>query len=34
MVVNARHVKSIAGRKTDIKDSHWLDFLRRYGLCS
>lgn len=31
-VVNARHVKQVPGRKTDVLDSHWLASLGRYGL--
>jgi transposase len=31
-VVNARHVKNVPGRKTDVKDSKWLATLARYGL--
>jgi transposase len=31
-VVNARHVKNVPGRKTDVKDSQWLATLARYGL--
>jgi hypothetical protein len=31
-VVNARHVKQVPGRKTDVKDSQWLARLARYGL--
>ena len=31
-VVNARRVKQIPGKKTDINDSHWLATLGRYGL--
>jgi transposase len=31
-VVNARHVKQVPGRKTDVKDSQWLARLGRYGL--
>jgi transposase len=31
-VVNARHVKQVPGRKTDVKDSQWLASLARYGL--
>lgn len=31
-VVNAKHVKQVPGRKTDINDSHWLASLARYGL--
>jgi transposase len=33
-VVNARHVKQVPGRKTDVKDSQWLARLARYGLVS
>ncbi len=31
-VVNARHVKHVPGRKTDVLDSQWLAKLGRYGL--
>lgn len=31
-VVNARHVKTVPGRKTDIGDAHWLATLARAGL--
>lgn len=31
-VVNARHVKKVPGRKTDVQDSHWLAMLARFGL--
>lgn len=31
-VVNARHVKQVPGRKTDVQDSQWLATLGRYGL--
>jgi transposase len=31
-VVNARHVKNVPGRKTDVSDSHWLASLLRVGL--
>ena len=31
-VVNARHVKNVPGRKTDINDAHWLATLARAGL--
>jgi transposase len=31
-VVNARHVKQVPGRKTDVMDSQWLATLARYGL--
>jgi transposase len=32
LVVNARHVKAVPGRKTDVKDSEWLADLLRHGL--
>lgn len=31
-VVNARHVKTVAGRKTDVADAQWLATLARAGL--
>ena len=31
-VVNARHVKKVPGRKTDVSDSQWLATLGRLGL--
>ena len=31
-VVNARHVKQVPGRKTDVGDAHWLAMLARAGL--
>lgn len=31
-VANARHVKQIPGKKTDVNDSTWLATLARYGL--
>ncbi len=31
-VVNARHVKNVPGRKTDVMDSEWLATLARAGL--
>jgi len=31
-LVNARHVKNVAGRKDDITDSQWLQQLHTYGL--
>jgi transposase len=31
-VVNARHVKNVPGRKTDVADAHWLATLSRAGL--
>lgn len=32
LVVNARHVKNVPGRKTDINDAEWLATLARAGL--
>jgi transposase len=32
MVVNAKHVKAVPGRKTDVKDAEWLADLLRHGL--
>ena len=32
LVVNARHVKNVPGRKTDIGDAQWLATLARAGL--
>jgi transposase len=32
MLVNARHVKNVPGRKTDVKDSEWLCKLLKNGL--
>jgi transposase len=32
LVVNARHVKNVAGRKTDIKDCEWIAQLLQCGL--
>jgi len=31
-LVNARHVKAVPGRKTDVKDAEWLATLLRHGL--
>lgn len=31
-IVNARHVKKVPGRKTDVQDSQWLAMLARFGL--
>lgn len=31
-VVNAAHVKAVPGRKTDVRDAHWIADLLRYGL--
>jgi len=32
LVVNARHIKAVPGRKTDVKDAAWIADLLRYGL--
>ena len=32
MVVNARHMKAVPGRKTDVKDAEWIADLLRHGL--
>jgi transposase len=32
MLVNARHVKQVPGRKTDVRDCEWLAQLLEYGL--
>jgi transposase len=32
LLVNARHVKQVPGRKTDVKDSQWLAQLLQHGL--
>ena len=32
MVVNARHMKAIPGRKTDVKDAEWIADLLQHGL--
>jgi transposase len=32
LVVNAKHVKNVPGRKTDVKDAEWLADLLRHGL--
>lgn len=32
MVANARHIKNVPGRKTDVKDCEWISDLARYGL--
>ena len=32
MVVNARHIKNVPGRKTDVKDAEWIADLLRHGL--
>jgi Transposase len=32
VVVNARHIKAVPGRKTDVKDCEWIAELLRHGL--
>lgn len=32
LVVNAKHIKAVPGRKTDIKDAEWIADLLRHGL--
>lgn len=32
LVVNARHIKTVPGRKTDTQDSEWLAEIAKYGL--
>jgi transposase len=32
LLVNARHIKAVPGRKTDVKDAQWLAELLRHGL--
>jgi transposase len=32
LLVNAQHIKSVPGRKTDVKDAEWIADLLRYGL--
>lgn len=32
MVVNARHIKFVPGRKTDVKDAQWIGELLQHGL--
>jgi transposase len=32
LVVNARHIKNVPGRKTDVKDAEWITDLLRHGL--
>ena len=34
ILVNARHVKNVPGRKTDVTDCQWLQQLHSYGLLS
>jgi transposase len=33
-LVNARHVKNVPGRKSDVKDCQWIQRLHSYGLLS
>jgi transposase len=33
-LVNARHVKNVPGRKSDVQDCRWLQRLHSYGLLS
>src|SRR3712207_3022852 len=32
LLVNARHIKTVPGRKTDVKDCEWIADLLRHGL--
>src|SRR5215204_2532515 len=32
LIVNAKHIKQVPGRKTDVTDSQWLAYLGRCGL--
>src|SRR6266571_8154831 len=32
LVANARHIKAVPGRKTDVKDAEWIGDLLRHGL--
>src|SRR6185295_6962159 len=32
VLVNARHLKQVPGRKSDVKDCQWLQQLHSYGL--
>jgi transposase len=32
LLVNARHIKQVPGRKTDVKDAEWIADLMRHGL--
>jgi transposase len=34
LLVNARHIKNVPGRKTDVKDAAWIAQLLQYGLLS
>ena len=33
-LVNARHIKNVTGKKTDIEDCQWIQQLHTYGLLS
>jgi len=33
-LVNARHVKNVPGRKSDVRDCQWLQYLHSVGLLS
>ena len=33
VLVNARHVKNVPGRKTDVLDCQWLQYLHSVGSC-
>lgn len=32
LVVNAKHIKTVPGRKTEVKDSKWITDLLKHGL--
>jgi len=34
LVINAQHIKTVPGRKTDVKDAEWIADLLRHGLLS
>src|SRR5829696_6410345 len=34
LLVNARHIKAVPGRKTDVRDCEWIADLLRHGLLS
>ena len=34
LVMNAQHIKTVPGRKTDVKDAEWIADLLRHGLVS
>ena len=33
ILVNARHVKNVPGRKTDVQDCQWLQYFIQLGFC-